>query len=297
MELRIRLDYSDLVSRSYGVAVETQQLQTEERLPNGSAPKESAVSFAHSERAFTLIELLVVLAIIAILVALLFPVFAQAKMASKRTVGISNARQVSMAVKMYLNDVDDQMPIFYAYNSQPPAGQPGHKGVEVEVMPYAKDKDVFKDPFDDGGPYLTTDVPGSASYWQGYGSSYRFIQCAYSLVAGESSQNNVPYTINRSVSDTDFQYPSGTRIMRSEMMSFFARSLDPGCAKYGYDCPPPYDYYRQWDPLGGTIIFADCHAKHVTSADQYDNEAVDTNGDLSGSINQSTGKTWYWSCD
>jgi len=247
--------------------------------------------------AFTLIELLVVIAIIAILAAILFPVFAQAKMAAKRTVGISNARQVSLAVKMYLNDNDDQMPIFYAYNSQPPSGQPGHKGVEVEVLPYTKNKDVFKDPFDDGGPYLTTDVPGATSYWQGYGSSYRFTQCAYTLVAGESSQNNVLYTTNRAVSDTDFQDPSGTRIMRSEMMSFFAKDQDPGCATYGYDCAPPYNYYRQWDSLGGTIIFADCHAKHITSAGQYDNEAVDTNGDPSGATNPATGSSWYWSCD
>jgi len=238
-----------------------------------------------------------VIAIIAILAAILFPVFAQAKMAAKRTVGISNARQVSLAVKMYLNDNDDQMPIFYAYNSQPPSGQPGHKGVEVEVLPYTKNKDVFKDPFDDGGPYLTTDVPGATSYWQGYGSSYRFTQCAYTLVAGESSQNNVLYTTNRAVSDTDFQDPSGTRIMRSEMMSFFAKDQDPGCATYGYDCAPPYNYYRQWDSLGGTIIFADCHAKHITSAGQYDNEAVDTNGDPSGATNPATGSSWYWSCD
>ncbi|HWD39200.1 MAG TPA: prepilin-type N-terminal cleavage/methylation domain-containing protein [Fimbriimonas sp.] len=58
-------------------------------------------------RAFTLIELLVVIAIIAILAAILFPVFAQAKAAAKKTVSISNLKQIGMAWLMYGNDYDD----------------------------------------------------------------------------------------------------------------------------------------------------------------------------------------------
>ncbi|MFI5386774.1 MAG: prepilin-type N-terminal cleavage/methylation domain-containing protein [Fimbriimonadales bacterium] len=250
--------------------------------------------------AFTLIELLVVIAIIAILAALLFPVFAQAKKSAKRVVDLSNARQVSMAVKMYLGDYDDTMPIFYAYNSQPPAGQPGHKGVEVEVLPYCKDQNVFHDPFDNGSPYLATDVLGADSYWKGYGSSYRFTQCAYTLAAGESSQNNVLYTTSRIVTDTAFAFPSETRIMRVEMFPFFSQQQDPGCAKYGYDCPAPYNYYREWDSIGGTIIFADCHAKHITGAGQFDSEKVDAFGhasnDPSSDPNAWSG-TWYSLCD
>ena len=111
-----------------------------------------------SRSGFTLIELLVVIAIIAILAAILFPVFARAKESAKRTACISNARQVAMACKMYLSDYDDVMPIFYAYNSQPAAGQPGHKGVEVGLLPYCKDKQVFKSPMDNGGTYLGADV-------------------------------------------------------------------------------------------------------------------------------------------
>lgn len=59
---------------------------------------------------FTLIELLVVIAIIAILAAILFPVFAQAKMAAKKTVSISNQSQLGKAVMMYLSDFDDCYP-------------------------------------------------------------------------------------------------------------------------------------------------------------------------------------------
>jgi prepilin-type N-terminal cleavage/methylation domain-containing protein len=61
-------------------------------------------------RAFTLIELLVVIAIIAILTAMLFPVFAQAKQSAKRTACISNLAQIGKATLIYMNDVDGLMP-------------------------------------------------------------------------------------------------------------------------------------------------------------------------------------------
>src|SRR3954471_1981822 len=56
--------------------------------------------------AFTLIELLVVIAIIAILAAILFPVFAQAKSAAKKTVCVSNQKQIAVASTMYCADND-----------------------------------------------------------------------------------------------------------------------------------------------------------------------------------------------
>ena len=62
-------------------------------------------------RAFTLIELLVVIAIIAILAAILFPVFAQAKEAAKKTQALSNTKQTAFGIVMYLSDNDDCYPI------------------------------------------------------------------------------------------------------------------------------------------------------------------------------------------
>lgn len=59
--------------------------------------------------AFTLIELLVVIAIIAILAAILFPVFAQAKVAAKKTQSLSNLKQIGTSTHIYLSDYDDVM--------------------------------------------------------------------------------------------------------------------------------------------------------------------------------------------
>jgi len=63
-----------------------------------------------SRKAFTLIELLVVIAIIAILAAILFPVFAQAKAAAKKTSCLSQVKQVAVANYMYVGDYDDTEP-------------------------------------------------------------------------------------------------------------------------------------------------------------------------------------------
>jgi len=68
---------------------------------------QSINSSSHKSNGFTLIELLVVIAIIAILAAILFPVFAQAKLAAKKTSALSGVKQEALAVIMYNGDYDD----------------------------------------------------------------------------------------------------------------------------------------------------------------------------------------------
>ena len=75
------------------------------------------------KRAFTLIELLVVIAIIAILAAILFPVFAQAKEAAKKTAMLSNVKQTGTASQIYMGDNDDLFPLAQGYYGAYPNGQ------------------------------------------------------------------------------------------------------------------------------------------------------------------------------
>ncbi|RYG33521.1 prepilin-type N-terminal cleavage/methylation domain-containing protein [bacterium] len=71
--------------------------------------------YHQASRGFTLIELLVVIAIIAILAAILFPVFAQAKAAAKKTADLSNLKQLGTGLQMYAVDADDCYPITVPY--------------------------------------------------------------------------------------------------------------------------------------------------------------------------------------
>jgi prepilin-type N-terminal cleavage/methylation domain-containing protein len=88
-------------------------------------------------RAFTLIELLVVIAIIAILAAILFPVFAQAKLAAKATSCMSNLRQLDISFVMYQTDNDDQFPLG-AYGTAT-----NTTFWHDEINPYVKNKQIW----------------------------------------------------------------------------------------------------------------------------------------------------------
>src|SRR5216117_760328 len=91
------------------------------------------------KRAFTLIELLVVIAIIAILAAILFPVFAQAKEAAKKTQCLSNQKNIGLAIIMYVNDYDDFLPrsIAHDYDNTGSVMGPDRLWSQV-IYPYVK---------------------------------------------------------------------------------------------------------------------------------------------------------------
>jgi len=96
-------------------------------------------------KAFTLIELLVVIAIIAILAAILFPVFAQAKRAAKGSVAISGAKQMGLAQLMYTNDYDDQFSPVVEY-LPPSSNDWAAFPWEYLQQPYMKSWGILLDP-------------------------------------------------------------------------------------------------------------------------------------------------------
>ncbi len=68
------------------------------------------------KRGFTLIELLVVIAIIAILAAIIFPVFAKAREKARQTTCVNNLKQIGNGIMMYTQDYDEMFPFcFYEY--------------------------------------------------------------------------------------------------------------------------------------------------------------------------------------
>ncbi|MFN3963551.1 MAG: prepilin-type N-terminal cleavage/methylation domain-containing protein, partial [Fimbriimonadaceae bacterium] len=96
-------------------------------------------------KAFTLIELLVVIAIIAILAAILFPVFAQAKEAAKNTALLNNTKQMGVAANIYSADYDDLLP-----THGDGAGYQGDLddkiGWQFTVQPYMKNLQIVENP-------------------------------------------------------------------------------------------------------------------------------------------------------
>jgi prepilin-type N-terminal cleavage/methylation domain-containing protein/prepilin-type processing-associated H-X9-DG protein len=93
------------------------------------------------KRGFTLIELLVVIAIIAILAAILFPVFAQAREAARKTSCLSNMRQITTAGRMYVEEYDG----LSAWDSDWSFDHPGYTWSGL-FMPYIKNQGIFRCP-------------------------------------------------------------------------------------------------------------------------------------------------------
>ncbi len=98
-----------------------------------------------TKKGFTLIELLVVIAIIAILAAILFPVFARAREQARKSSCASNLKQLGLAVIQYTQDYDEKFPIGQNWK---PITDP--IGTKLQIMPYIKSEQVFICPSDTG---------------------------------------------------------------------------------------------------------------------------------------------------
>ena len=225
------------------------------------------------KKAFTLIELLVVIAIIAILAAILFPVFAQAKAAAKKTAGLSQVKQIGTSMQIYLNDSDD---VYFPYRTADPnpayvkakaAGDPNadtYYGSSARtrtffnqlLLPYTKSDDLFKAPTQNGA-WVNADVTGNSTdspAFRSYGG-----QNSYGV-------NNFAFTAPTNAAGTD----SGGGLNASQIAEVSNTLIMVDASYYNvlpryvgnlvgapttFDvCSSTYPYY--WRSLGNSTYFA-----------------------------------------
>jgi prepilin-type N-terminal cleavage/methylation domain-containing protein len=235
-----------------------------------------------NRKAFTLIELLVVIAIIAILAAILFPVFAQARDAARKTACLSNAKQLSIGLMMYVQDHDETFFWQNTWNEQVDIG-PGFWGDNYRTrirwpfahLPYVKNRDVFTCPSDkirEGRDYAPAPGASNKVAWPiGYGPNLSFF---HPRTTGQVTP----------VSMADIQRPA-SKILMAECSTAYGfeawnvEYLDGANWKGGENGWMYADYRRNVGgaetlgtpdsqmaqvtrhQLGNIVIFADGHAK------------------------------------
>ena len=225
-------------------------------------------------RGFTLIELLVVIAIIAILAAILFPVFAQAKLAAKKTAGLSQVKQIGTSMHIYLADYDD---MFFAYRFNGPTGvgcsgaacintdyqkvlaasgvavadvQFGARSRDVQfhkqlLDPYVKNNDIWKAPTKSQA-WSGVDTFGSDTepQFRSYGgnNSYGLNNYLFQPIAGSV------------VSATAIEGPSSTIVM-ADASYYNVLPKNPCQLKGSAWNPNTSSYPLYWKNLGNSYLF------------------------------------------
>ena len=230
-----------------------------------STQKNAAIK--RQRKAFTLIELLVVIAIIAILAAILFPVFARARENARRASCMSNLKQIGLGVMMYVQDYDEKYPLAYFATTQtPPAFTTLSSSYWFwlqSTYPYTKSEQVFI------CPSSTSTTPLS----QNYGVNQSIITTSSVSMATISAP-----AIKYLIMDAGYYRLVPAFIYDSSNSAYSgAGYYFPGEGKGGADCDTNWGtkpYYSDCQDgrhfEGGNMVFADGHVKWLKASTVVD---------------------------
>lgn len=243
--------------------------------------------------AFTLIELLIVISIIAILAAILFPVIAQAKVAAKRTSAVSNLRQLSVAVTLYVMDNE-------AYPMHSSVGVVPSRRWADNLLVYTKSEDIFVPPLAQTATidrvWAHTASHPKPRKWGGYGYNYQYLGNSRSATL---LNPNLPFTAMESM----IEFPAQT-IAVSDSQG--GKSLS-GAVGGTYVIDPPLGsdrgsgrglfYELGSQPMNRalpaeryagkvTVAFCDGHARTMTrkQMDDSNGDGIEDNGYYNGAF-------------
>ena len=210
-----------------------------------------------SRRGFTLIELLVVIAIIAILAAILFPVFARAREKARQTSCLNNTKQIGMGAMQYAQDYDEMWHRHY-YPVATPLPQPDGSAASANIIwthmiyPYVKNTQVFKCP--SSAEDMTFSNVTSYNYAFNYHNNGIMNHRSLAHILRPASV--LVYVDGGSYIAAPFVAPGANPALRT----------DPGGHYY-------IDAVKAWHNDGCNVIYADGHSKW----EQYDKVIQDRN--------------------
>jgi prepilin-type N-terminal cleavage/methylation domain-containing protein/prepilin-type processing-associated H-X9-DG protein len=200
------------------------------------------------KRGFTLIELLVVIAIIAILAAILFPVFAKAREKARQASCLSNVRQLATAFMSYIQDYDEMLPTYW-WNWQNGAANPtpgvGYFCAMTCTYPYTRNVQLYRCPSDAkfATLYSKDSYATNTNFWQNVVELATFNKPAQTVMYGCSAfvnTNNANwclksayntcggYPADRHNGGTNFSFMDGhAKWMRSELATTMYAIVQP----------------------------------------------------------------------